>query len=85
MSVVVFEKPLTRISLADWFANVWQNQQTNETRRNDAFNLRHEIRQMRNETKVRTDWDTYHNNVRLADRITELDRWRDVSNRHFND
>ncbi|CAG9856165.1 unnamed protein product [Phyllotreta striolata] len=78
MSVAVFEKPLTRISLPDWYANNWNNQQTNERRRCDAFDLRHESRQMRNETAVRSDWDTYHNNVRLADRITELDRWRDT-------
>ncbi|VEN41916.1 unnamed protein product [Callosobruchus maculatus] len=78
MSVVTFEKPITHIGLADWYAKQWQNQQTNDTRRNDAFNLRHEARQLRNETKIKTEWDTYHNNVRLADRVTELDRWKDV-------
>ncbi|EEZ99614.1 tektin-2 [Tribolium castaneum] len=78
MSVVTYEKPIQHIGLADWHAKQWQNQQTNDTRRTDAFNLRHESRQLRNETNIRTEWDTYHNNVRLADRITELDRWRDV-------
>jgi len=76
-SVVTFEKPLQHIGLADWYAKQWALQQTNDTRRADAFNLRHEARQMRNETCIKTQWDTYHNNVRLADRITELDRWRD--------
>ncbi|KAJ8922335.1 hypothetical protein NQ315_004278 [Exocentrus adspersus] len=76
MSVVTYEKPIPHSSLADWYASQWQNQQTNDTRRNDAFNLRHESRQLRNETKIRTEWDTYHNNVRLSDRITELDRWK---------
>ncbi|XP_056630628.1 tektin-2 [Diorhabda sublineata] len=78
MSVVTYEKPLQHISLADWYAKQWQMQQTNDTRRNDSFCLRHELRQLRNETRIRTEWDTYHNNVRLADRITETDRWRDV-------
>ncbi|CAH1119805.1 unnamed protein product [Phaedon cochleariae] len=78
MSVVTFEKPIPHIGLADWYAKQWQNQQTNDTRRNDAFNLRHESRQLRNETNIRTEWDTYHNNVRLADRVTELDRWRET-------
>ncbi|XP_044766748.1 tektin-2 [Coccinella septempunctata] len=78
MSVVTFEKPIQHIGLADWQAKQWQNQQTNDTRRDEAFNLRHESRQLRNETRIRTDWDTYHNNVRLADRVTELDRWRDL-------
>lgn len=78
MSVVTYEKPIQHIGLADWHARQWQNQQTNDTRRADAFNLRHESRQLRNETKILTDWDTYHNNVRLGDRITEIDRWRDT-------
>ncbi|KAG5896074.1 hypothetical protein JTB14_006863 [Gonioctena quinquepunctata] len=78
MSVVTYEKPIPHIGLADWFAKQWQIQQTNDTRRNDAFNLRHEARQLRNETKIRSDWDTYHNNARLADRVTELDRWRET-------
>lgn len=77
-SVVTFEKPLQHIGLSDWYAKQWQNQQTNDTRRSDAFNLRHEARQLRNETQIRTEWDTYHNNVRLADRITELSRWKET-------
>lgn len=78
MSVVTYEKPLPHIGLADWYAKQWEIQQTNDARRNDAFNLRHEARQLRNETKIRTEWDTYHNNVRLADRVTELDRWKEM-------
>lgn len=77
-SVVTFEKPIPHIGLADWYAKQWENQQTNDTRRNDAFNLRHEARQLRNETRIRTEWHTYHNNARLADRITEVDRWKDT-------
>lgn len=77
-SVVTFEKPIPHIGLADWYAKQWENQQVNDTRRNDAFNLRHQARQLRNETKIRMDWDTYHNNARLADRITEVGRWRDT-------
>ncbi|XP_050308622.1 tektin-2 [Anthonomus grandis grandis] len=78
MSVVTYEKPLPHIGLADWFAKQWEIQQTNDARRTDAFNLRHESRQLRNETNIKTNWDTYHNNVRLADRVTELDRWKDL-------
>ncbi|KAI4471376.1 tektin [Holotrichia oblita] len=77
-SVVTLEKPIPHIGLADWYAKQWENQQMNDTRRNDAFNLRHQARQLRNETKIRMDWDTYHNNARLADRITEVGRWRDT-------
>ncbi|XP_022901941.1 tektin-2 [Onthophagus taurus] len=77
-SVVTFEKPLQHIGLADWNAKQWASQQTNDTRRNDAFMLRHQARQLRNETRIKTDWDTYHNNARLADRITEMIRWKDT-------
>lgn len=77
-SVVTFEKPIQHIGLADWHAKQWELQQTNDTRRSDAFNLRHEARQLRNETRIKTEWDTYHNNVRLADRVTELERWKDT-------
>ncbi|ERL83336.1 hypothetical protein D910_00671 [Dendroctonus ponderosae] len=78
MSVVTYEKPLPHIGLSDWFAKQWEIQQTNNARQTDAFNLRHESRQLRNETNIKTEWDTYHNNVRLADRVTELDRWKEV-------
>lgn len=77
-SVVTFEKPLQHTGLADWHAKQWELFQTNDTRRNDAFNLRHEARQLRNETRIRTEWDSYHNNARLADRITELSRWKET-------
>lgn len=77
MSIATYEKPLGHISFADWYAKYWENQQTNATRERDSINLRHESRQLRNESNVRAEWDTYINNVRLADRITELDRWRD--------
>lgn len=78
MSIATFEKPLTHFSLADWYSNQWETQQTSVTRGNDAFNLRHESRLFRNETNVKSQWDTYLNNVRLADRLVELDRCRDV-------
>ncbi|CAG9773184.1 unnamed protein product [Ceutorhynchus assimilis] len=78
MSGVPFEKPLPHIGLADWFAKQWDIQQTNDTRSSDAFKLRQEARLLRNETNIKTNWDTYHNNVRLGDRVTELDRWKEM-------
>lgn len=78
MSIVTFEKPLPHLSLADWYAKQWENQQSSATRARDAFNLRQESQQMRNELNIRSTWDTYLNNARIADRITELDRWRET-------
>lgn len=67
-SIVTFEKPLSHVGLPDWKGRLTALQHTADTRRKDAFDLRHQARQMRNETKIRTEWDTYHNNVRLGDR-----------------
>lgn len=67
-SVVTYEKPMPHLALSDWHARLWELQQTSQTQRDNAYNLRHEARQMRNETNIKTNWDTYHNNARLADR-----------------
>lgn len=67
-SVVIVEKPLPHLSLSDWNARLWELQQTAQTRRDDAYALRHSTRQLRNETRIRSEWDTYYNNVRLTDR-----------------
>ncbi|XP_041968404.1 tektin-B1-like [Aricia agestis] len=74
-SVVTFEKPLPHLSLADWDARLYDLQVTADTRRADAFDLRHSARQLRNETRIKTEWDTYHNNNRLQARIYEIEQW----------
>ncbi|XP_060519916.1 tektin-2 [Cylas formicarius] len=76
MSVITYEKPTARLSLADWFTKQWTERQANEATGADAFVLRHDARQLRNETRIRTDWDTRLNDARLADRVTETDHWR---------
>ena len=68
ISVTTFEKPIPKVALPDWHNKVHELKQVCDTRRLDAFNLRNNSRQLRNETNVKTQWDTYHNNVRLADR-----------------
>lgn len=67
-SVVVYEKPLQHLGLDDWHSKLTQLKNVADTRRADAFSLRHTARNLRNETKIQTDWDTYHNDARLADR-----------------
>lgn len=68
MSVATVEKPIAKIALSDWHGKVAELKKTCDTRRGDAFKLRNEARQLRNETSSQTQWNTYHNNVRLADR-----------------
>lgn len=43
-------------------------QVTSDTRRADAFDLRYSAYQLRNETRIKTEWDGYHNNNRLRSR-----------------
>ncbi|KAL4707299.1 hypothetical protein ACJJTC_019837 [Scirpophaga incertulas] len=75
-SVVTFEKPLPHLSLPDWDARLYDLQVTADTRRADAFDLRHSSHQLRNETKIKTNWDSYHNNNRLSARVYEIEQWK---------
>jgi tektin-2 len=75
-SVVTFDKPLKRLALNDWNLRISQLRNNSETKRLDAFNLRQVSRNLRNETVVESFWSTYYNNERFADRVAELDRWR---------
>ncbi|CAL7936308.1 unnamed protein product [Xylocopa violacea] len=76
-SVTTYEKPLSHINLADWYAKQWDLQQNAALKSAEAFELRNSGNIVRSETMVKTIWDTYMNNTRLADRITELSRWRE--------
>ncbi|XP_076760250.1 tektin-B1 [Xylocopa sonorina] len=76
-SVTTYEKPLSHINLADWYAKQWDLQQNAALKSAEAFELRNSGKIARSETLVKTIWDTYMNNTRLADRITELSRWRE--------
>ncbi|CAH0723613.1 unnamed protein product, partial [Brenthis ino] len=75
-SVVTFEKPLPHLSLPDWDARLYDLQVTADTRRADAFDLRHGAHQLRNETRIKTQWDSYHNNNRLRARVYEIEQWK---------
>ncbi|XP_049530101.1 tektin-2 [Anopheles darlingi] len=77
-AAVTFEKPLQHLSLADWQSRLNQLKNVAYAQRSDAFELRHSARNLRNETRIETHWDTYHNNDRMSDRVAELDRWRET-------
>ncbi|XP_076649780.1 tektin-2 isoform X2 [Halictus rubicundus] len=67
-----------KIGLPDWYAKQWDLQQNADAQSAEAFALRNSGKIIQSETMVKTIWDTYMNNARLADRVTELSRWRDV-------
>ncbi|EDS41665.1 tektin [Culex quinquefasciatus] len=77
-AVATFEKPLQHLSLPDWHSRLTTLKNVAYTKRSDAFELRHDARNLRNETRIQSYWDTYHNNDKLSDRVAELDRWRET-------
>ncbi|KAK9296147.1 hypothetical protein QLX08_009773 [Tetragonisca angustula] len=77
-SVTTYEKPFPHINLAEWYAKQWELQQNASFKSAEAFELRNAGKIICSETMVKTIWNTYMNNTRLADRITELSRWREL-------
>ncbi|KAH8402138.1 hypothetical protein KR009_010007 [Drosophila setifemur] len=82
-SVVTMEKPLQHISLTDWYARVNLMRNVADARRSDAFAIRHGSRSLRNETRIESAWANYETNEALTDRISELNRWRDIIAKTF--
>ncbi|XP_055840412.1 tektin-2 [Episyrphus balteatus] len=74
--VTIMEKPIQHIGLADWHSRVNQLRNVANARRNDAFDIRHLSRTLRNETRIEADWSNYESNEALSSRIAELNRWR---------
>lgn len=67
-SLLVLEKPLQHLSLSDWNNRVNTLRNVADARRNDAFNIRHSSRTLRNETRIESDWTNYETNEALAER-----------------
>ncbi|KAL0133171.1 hypothetical protein PUN28_000734 [Cardiocondyla obscurior] len=76
--VRTYEKPLPHIGLSDWYSKQWELRQNSDIRRSEACQLRSSSQATRSERNVRTKWDTYTNDARLADRILEISRWKDI-------
>jgi len=70
------EKPAERKSKSDWDHFTWNFANLAEAQREDTLRIRHEGRSVRNEAGIQARWDTYRNNNRIRDRITEIDNWR---------
>lgn len=77
-SVTIYEKPTSHLGLPDWYGKQWQLQQSAKNQISDSFELRNTARTLRNETKIRTEWDTRMNDARLDDRVKELQRWQEI-------
>jgi tektin-2 len=72
------EKPTVRYNLHDWKSNKHSISSDAEGTRNVSFQVRQEGRHLNNETENKTWWDTHDNNVRLADRLDDIEEWRQI-------
>lgn len=67
-SLVVMEKPLPHLSLSDWNNRVDTLRNIADTRRSEAFRIRHSARALRNDTRIEGNWINYETNEALTDR-----------------
>lgn len=78
-------RPTTRFQPPDWFTNNYTISTNAERQRTASHQTRQEARYLRNETDSQTKWDQYSNNVRLADRIDEIRKWKEILDKSLAD
>lgn len=71
-SLCVLEKPLPHLALSDWNQRVDTLRNVADTRRAEAFRIRHSARALRNDTRIEGDWTNYETNEALTDRQVSL-------------
>lgn len=74
-------KPAPHYAPADWFTNNYSISTNSERQQSASFQTRQESHRLRNETDNRTKWDQYDNNTRLADRIDDIRKWKEILER----
>lgn len=77
-SVVVLEKPVTSLSLADWHVQHNQIRAVGSSQRNAVCALRHRARNLSNQTDIQTTFVAQETNTKFDDRILELERWHKI-------
>ncbi|KAM4795990.1 tektin-2 [Rhinophrynus dorsalis] len=78
-------KPGSRFSVPDWHTSNSLISTNAERQRIASHQIRQEARTLCNETNNQTKWDEHDNRTRLADRIDEVDKWRQVLNKCLSD
>ncbi|EEB17516.1 Tektin-2, putative [Pediculus humanus corporis] len=74
-TISMAEKPIPHISEADWKAKIWNMKAVGQTKAENSYELRNDVRQTRNEAVIIRRWTNYHNNLKISDRLTEIRRW----------
>lgn len=83
--MATYEKPSTRHATSDWFTSNYTISTNAERQRNASHAVRQESCCLRNETGNKTKWDQQDNNTRLADRIDNIRKWKDILERTLAD
>lgn len=71
-------RPSTRHATSDWFTSNYTISTNAERQRQSSHDIRQEDRFLRNETDNKTKWDQLDNNTRLADRVDNIRKWKDI-------
>ncbi|XP_033737318.1 tektin-2-like [Pecten maximus] len=71
-------RPIARHQVPDWFNNSHTISTNAERQRDASHQVRQESRFLRNETDNQTKWDQQANNTRLADRIDDIRKWKEI-------
>jgi len=71
-------KNAVRFQPADWYTSNYSISTNAERQREASFQTRQESRFLSNETDSKTKWDQYDNNTRLADRVDDIRKWKEI-------
>ncbi|BFZ00180.1 hypothetical protein BsWGS_03219 [Bradybaena similaris] len=74
-------RQIVRHQPPDWFTELYTQSTNAENQRSASHQVRQESRFLRNETDSQTKWDQYSNDVRLADRVDHIRKWKEVLER----
>ncbi|XP_074641693.1 tektin-2-like [Tubulanus polymorphus] len=74
-------KTSTRYSVPDWYTSNHAISTNAERQRGTSHDVRQSARKLRNETDNKTKWDQYDNNTRLADRVDDIRKWKEILER----
>ncbi|CAF0897922.1 unnamed protein product [Adineta ricciae] len=70
------EKPRSKYSVPDWFNHNYAISYDAERSRNVSHQVRQDGRRLTNETYNESWWNKHDNDVRISDRLDEIDKWR---------
>ncbi|CAF1071727.1 unnamed protein product [Adineta steineri] len=70
------QKPRSKYNVPDWFNHNYAISHDAERSRNVSHQVRQDGRRLINETYNESWWNKHDNDVRISDRLDEIDKWR---------